>query len=115
MDKRGQAEAEQTFFMMETLIGIILAGIFIFGALSYSTVTNVEKDYIQKDVALLIETMDESQGKIVYNYELKEAYSLEIEEDSVSVKKSNKVIESLTDKTITFEKEKGDSIKVNYA
>ena len=80
MNKKGQAEAEQLFLVIEIILGILVAGIFIYNATNFDALSSVNKEYAKQDLGLLTETILASPGTVEYQYPLKASYSVNIDE-----------------------------------
>jgi len=76
MNKRGAGEAQQLFLFFEIIIGIAVAGIFIFTAIDFDSVSNVNKIYTEEDLNLLTSTLLAAPGEIEYNYPLRTTYEI---------------------------------------
>jgi hypothetical protein len=111
MNKRGAGESLQTFFMIEVVLGILIASIFIFNAANPDLLSNVNKIYAQQDISLLAETIDTAPGGVVYDYTLKSVYSVKLTEEKVTVTKSEgDLFGGFNYYNVTFEKEIGSRI-----
>lgn len=82
MDKKG--EELQTFFIIEVILGILVAGILLSAATNYDSISNANANYLKEDVKLLSETLLSSPGEITYNYSLRKTFSVSMG-DSIQV------------------------------
>lgn len=102
MNKRG--EDAQLFLIIELIIGIIVAGLFVSIAVNYDAFSNVNKIYIEQDLKLLSETLLSSPGEIEYNYPIQSYYDVSISSDKIQVTNKAKVIQLAGEDTLTFTK-----------
>ena len=105
MNKRGQGETQQLFMLMEVVIGILVAGIFIFSAANPDPYTNVNKLYAQQDISLLVDTIGSAPGVVNYDYSISSNYQVTIDEEKVSiVRVENSLLGGSDKKNITLSK-----------
>lgn len=76
MNKRGMGESQQLFLFFEIIIGLAVAGIFIFTAADFDSVSNVNKIYTERDLNFLTPTLLAAPGEIEYNYPLRTTYEI---------------------------------------
>ncbi|MFH1455321.1 MAG: hypothetical protein ABIF40_00015 [archaeon] len=101
MNKRGQAEVLQTMLMFEIMLALLVAGILVFAAANFGTLSSFNEDFLEKDLSLLSSTVLASPGGITVVYPVDEAYAIEIT-DEVTVESTTKVYH--TNSKLIFEK-----------
>ena len=106
MDKKGQAETEQFFLFIEIILGILVAGIFIYNAANFDALSSVNKEYAKQDLALLTETILASPGTVEYNYPLKASYNVKINE-GITITTSSDLISAFEYENLIITKEQG--------
>jgi len=111
MDKKG--EEHQMFFAFEAILGIIVAGILISVSANVDSFSNVNKIYTQEDLKLLVETIQAAPGTMHYDYPLKSLYSVTIEEDKITMTKTDGLLDGYTYYNLSLAKEQNsEKIKV---
>jgi len=114
MNKRGQ-EAQEVFFAIEIMLGMLVAAIFLVGTSNFDAFSELNKNYAQQDVPLLAESLDASPGEVTYYYTAKGSLDVELGE-VVKVTRSGNIIKSYQEQTVTFSKNPSSrSIEVDYA
>ncbi len=99
MKKRGQAEVLQTMLLFELLLGILIAGILIYSASNFGTMTNFNEEFLEKDLSLMSNTILAAPGKIIVVYPIDSNYNIEITE-TVNVETSKSLVH--TDSELRF-------------
>jgi hypothetical protein len=113
MNKRGQADAEQLFLVMEIVLGMIVAGIFIYGAVNFDSLANINQEYAQQDISLLAESLLASPGTVEYDYNLRSIFSVSIDATEVDVTRTGEFLDAFNYYNVTFKKNQGaTSLKV---
>jgi len=107
MNKRGQAEAEELLLFIEIVLGILVAGIFIYSATNFDAFSTVNQVYAEEDLTLLFETALAAPGSLEYDYQLKNIYAVRLYTDELDVTKSDGTIDSYTYYNISISKEEG--------
>ena len=67
--KRGSI-SQQTFFAFEIILGLVVAGIFIYTATNITEFSNVDTTFAERDLDLLTATVLSAPGDITYQYQL---------------------------------------------
>lgn len=85
MDKRGEAETLELSMLFEILIGLAVAGFLIMAALSWNSLSNFNKVYVEEDLQLLSNSLLSSPSEITYNYPLSSNLKVEMSPNTVKV------------------------------
>jgi len=104
MNKKG--EEQQSFLIIEVILGIIVATIFINAATNFDSISNSNTLYLKNDLEVLSETLLSSPGDIIYSYPIKSTYSVSVSDDSVTVSNNAGLIYSGDKYNLVFNKYK---------
>tara|TARA_Y100000310_G_C20622004_1_gene783874 strand:- start:179 stop:520 length:342 start_codon:yes stop_codon:yes gene_type:complete len=104
MNKRGLGEAQQLFLFFEIIIGLAVAGIFVFTAIDFDSISNVNKIYTEEDLNILTPTLLAAPGEIEYNYPLKSSYEI-TSTDPFQIEKSLTLTKGFSYYNLTLTKE----------
>jgi len=102
MNKRG--EEAQLCLIMEIVIGILVAGLFISMATNYDSYSNIHKIFIEQDLKLLSESLLSAPGEIEFTYPLKSYYDVSISSTEIQVKNNAQLIQFATEDKLVFTK-----------
>ena len=105
MDKKGQEH--HMFFAFEMILGILVAGILISAAANFDSLSNINKIYAEEDLKLLVETLQAGPGSIEYTYVVKTLYNIDIEQDQITLTKTDGFLDGYTYYNLTLVKEQG--------
>ena len=108
MNKRG--EEAQLYLIMEIVIGILVAGMFVSMATNYDSYSNIHKIYIEQDLKLLSETLLSSPGEIEYTYPIKSYFDVSLTSEEIQVKNNAELIQFAKEEKLIFTKT--DKLKV---
>jgi hypothetical protein len=104
MNKRG--EEAQLYLIIELILGILVAGLFVSLATNYDAFSNIHKHFIENDLKLLSETLLASPGEIEYRYPIKSYFDVSISSEQIKVTNEAQIIQFKDDDTLIFTKEK---------
>jgi len=76
MNKRGQGDTSSLFLIFEIIIALAVAGIFIYSATNFESLSNVNLIFNEKDLDALSSTLISAPGEITYNYEMNSKYKV---------------------------------------
>jgi hypothetical protein len=91
MNKRGQSEVMQLMTLFEILVGIMVATFLILGAVTFNSQTKFEKNYIEEDMKLMVNSLLASPSYIEFNYTYPKHYDIKLGEDKIEVIKDVKI------------------------
>lgn len=72
MDKRGVEQ--ESFLLIELILGIIVAGLFVYIAMNPGEVANGDILFLKNDLPLMVESIKSSPGTVVYHYPFEKEY-----------------------------------------
>jgi len=99
-----EAEGAQLYLVIEVVVGVMVAAMFILIATNVDFSSNGFKLYAQQDITLMAESLDAAPGTVIYEYQLKNSYTVSIGE-KVTVSRSDAPLTGTFSKqTLTFEK-----------
>ncbi|MBS3072306.1 hypothetical protein J4477_00545 [Candidatus Pacearchaeota archaeon] len=102
MNKRG--EEAQLYLIIEIVIGILVAGLFISMATNYDSYSNIHKIFIEKDLKLLSESLLSAPGEIEFIYPIKSYYDVSISSTEIQVQNNAQLIQFATEDKLVFTK-----------
>lgn len=97
----------QTYFIIEVILGFLFAGMLIVAASNFDWLSNVHKEYAEKDLALLVETVLAAPGKVTFEYQHQASLTPSFGSEDITVTISENVLKGYDTKNITFTKDYG--------
>lgn len=85
MRKKGQAEVLQISLIFELIAAIIVASFLLYAAISYSSLTEFNKKYLERDLGLLMNAVYSTPGFVEVVYPVSEQYRVDISAGKVAV------------------------------
>ena len=76
--KKGQAEAQQLMLITEFILGIVVVMTLMYSAYQFSNNDQFVKQYISKDVAMMMDTVMGVQGDLEISIPLEKTRNIEI-------------------------------------
>ena len=112
MNKRGQAEVLQLDLLFRIIAGLLIASVLITAAFQLNNTPEYNKYHVEKDIKLLLDTLEFLPIDIKVNYPVgKENYAVIIKDGDIKVEGTTKITDLIKKENyIIFEKE-GDCIK----
>jgi len=105
MNKRGVEH--QFFFAIETVLGVIVAGILLSAAANVDSLSSTNKLYAQQDFELLAETLLAAPGSIDYTYTIKSIYMVELQDNQIILVRDDTLFAGYSYKDILLSKAQG--------
>ena len=107
------AEVWQLLTVAELIMGLMLLTFFLVFVLTFTSASNFNKEYLEKDISLTALSVLSSPGDAQFKYPVKNSYELTIKDNAVSVIPNSRF--ALFDKTynVTFASSPATGLRVS--
>lgn len=102
MEKKGQAEVFEVTLLFELIAAIVIGTFLVYSAISYNSLTDFNKKYIEKDLGLLLNAVYSSPGFVEIRYPVSEQYKVNISGNKVEASQEFSILNDPFNKKSEF-------------
>jgi len=111
INRKGQAEVWNVIMIFEVVLSVLIAAVLIYSAFNYAAASDLKKNYLEKDISLVVDAVSASGGKIKVFYPVTSAFNYEFS-DGLRISRNLVSGGVFSKSTLEISKDLGEDISV---